>query len=303
MKKTKVAVNDIFKNKPPEVARGYWFMALPVLLALGINGRANAETVLIQDDFNNGVINTNKWITGDSDVTEHDGILDIQQNVTDAGGWAKTVKFTSTKKLRLEVEHTMHPGGDYYFPNFGFEATNPAGNFGVSWQRSDYGPDYCDNPNWYNKVMVGFGSCADNFASTLTSSDYYDRPIKSIITYDSSTGKVELDVDGDGTIDFSATAPSGKRFPIKQVSIGGYGWWTGHYHQIDSFMLVSLDNPIVKGTVTWTKPPYSVQCKNNTTVKSVSIPRNKKAQYDCEKAGLVVNSGDDVSVTIRDKKD
>jgi|GEM_PF-4767016 len=303
MKKTKVAVNDMFKNKPPRVVHGYWFIALPVLLALGINGRANAETVLIQDDFNNGVINTNKWITGGSDVTEHDGILDIQQNVTDAGGWAKTFKFTSTKKLRLEVEHTMHPGGDYYFPNFGFEATDKAGNFGVSWQRSDNGPDYCDNPNWYNKVMVGFGSCSDNFASTLASSDYYDRPIKSIITYDSSTGKVELDVDGDGTIDFSATAPAGKRFPIKQVSIGGYGWWTGHYHQIDSFMLVSLDNPIVKGTVAWTKPPYSVQCKNNTTVKSVSIPQNKKAQYDCEKAGLVVNSGDDVSVTIRGKKD
>ena len=58
----------------------------------------------------------------------------------------------------------------------------------------------------------------------------------------------------------------------------------------------------VKGTISWAKPPYSVQCVNNTTVQSIAIPKNTTASYDCEKAGLVVKSGDDISVTVRGKK-
>jgi hypothetical protein len=60
--------------------------------------------------------------------------------------------------------------------------------------------------------------------------------------------------------------------------------------------------PILKGTVTWVQPPYSVKCTNNSTSKSVSIPRNKKVNYDCENAGLVVNSGDSISVTVTGNK-
>jgi hypothetical protein len=62
------------------------------------------------------------------------------------------------------------------------------------------------------------------------------------------------------------------------------------------------NRPIVKGVVSWAKLPYSVQCINRTTAKGVSILRNKTAAYDCEKAGLVVKSGDDVTVRIRGKK-
>ncbi|MFI3157193.1 MAG: hypothetical protein QX199_13650 [Methylococcaceae bacterium] len=58
----------------------------------------------------------------------------------------------------------------------------------------------------------------------------------------------------------------------------------------------------VKGTVTWVTWPYSVQCTNNTTAKRVTISRNKTAKYDCEKAGLAVKSGDDISVTVSGKK-
>ena len=217
------------------------------LLVFGINGQVNA-TVLIEDDFNDDVIDTSKWITGGSDVTEHDGILDIQQNITDAGGWAKTVEFAPTKKLRLEIEHTMHTksyapnyyGEYFYFPHFFFESIQPEGGFAVQWHRSDYPSDYCNDENYHNKVSIGgFGGCYA--ASNLTSSDYYDRKIKSVITYDSVNGDIKLDIGGDGTADFSAVAPADKRFPIKQVHIGGYGWWTGHYHQIDSFKLESLD--------------------------------------------------------------
>jgi len=84
---------------------------------------------------------------------------------------------------------------------------------------------------------------------------------------------------------------------------GGFEGVVDTFRASDSPKDWKLYNSPVAGTVSWAKLPYSVQCKNNTTAKSVSVPRNKIAKYDCEKAGLVVNSGDDVSVTIRGKKD
>lgn len=59
--------------------------------------------------------------------------------------------------------------------------------------------------------------------------------------------------------------------------------------------------PVVKGSVTWAKP-YNLICQNNTTGKSVVLDDNKATQFDCEKAGLVVNSGDEVSVTVTGKR-
>ncbi|MDD5125025.1 hypothetical protein [Methylovulum sp.] len=53
----------------------------------------------------------------------------------------------------------------------------------------------------------------------------------------------------------------------------------------------------VKGTVTWAKPPYKVQCQNNTTNQKVIVTR-KNANYGCEKSGLLVNQGDSVTVSI-----
>lgn len=282
------------------------------LLVFGISGQVNA-TILVEDDFNDGVIDTSKWITGGSDVTEHDGILDIQMNVTDAGGWARTVQFTPTKKFRLEVEHTMHPGGNYFFPNIYFDVEDGKGDdsyendFSIIWLKSDYSRDYCYTPTNHNKVMIHGFTGGDAWGSNcyavsnLNSSDYYDKKIKSVISYDATTGKIDLDVEGDGIIDFSAVAPADKRFPVRQAGIGGFGWWTGHYHQVDSFKLESLDNTnIITGTNMWLAPPsYAVQCINNTTGKKITVRNYKQPTYSCEKMGLGVAVGDNVTVAIR----
>ncbi|MFM8443832.1 MAG: LamG domain-containing protein [Methylococcus sp.] len=55
--------------------------------------------------------------------------------------------------------------------------------------------------------------------------------------------------------------------------------------------------PIIKGTAAWPKLPYQVTCENVTTNTQVVITA-KGSAYDCEKSGLVVNSGDRVKVTV-----
>ncbi|CAK0774600.1 exported hypothetical protein [Gammaproteobacteria bacterium] len=66
--------------------------------------------------------------------------------------------------------------------------------------------------------------------------------------------------------------------------------------------LTNSTSSVVKGTVTWAKTPYSIKCTNNTTTESILLPRNKTSSYDCEKSGLVINSGDNVTLTVNGNK-
>ncbi|MDD5272379.1 MAG: hypothetical protein PHU14_06625, partial [Methylovulum sp.] len=100
--------------------------------------------------------------------------------------------------------------------------------------------------------------------------------------------------------------------PTLGESVPGY-WYNNQYDGgfegvVDTFRVSNASKdwklyPVpVKGTISWAKPPYSVRCTNNTTAQSIAISQNQTINYDCEKAGLVVKSGDDISVTVRGKK-
>ena len=58
----------------------------------------------------------------------------------------------------------------------------------------------------------------------------------------------------------------------------------------------------IKGSASWATVPYSVECRNNTTSQSVTIADNKTPAFDCSKAGLVTNSNDEITVTIKGKR-
>lgn len=223
----------------------FWCLGM---VSLNINvahsAPANIETIILEDDFNDGVIDSNKWITTGNTVTEEDGVLNLQADVTDHVGDARTVEFEPVNKMKLEVVHTMHNNtarGYYYFPLVSFGATDASGSFSIIWQRSDYGNDNCNVSDNYNKVMVsGFEERCFS-VSNITSSNYYDQQLTSVISYDTGTGIISLDIDNDGVVDFSATAPEGKRYPIQQIGLSTYGWWTGHSHKFDNIKLISED--------------------------------------------------------------
>ena len=199
-------------------------------------------TFLFHDDFNDESIDGSKWITWGNRVTEHDGMLDLEINTTDGGGFAETVEFAPLSSLKLTVTHMMHGepsyNGIYYFerPGFEFYLEAPGDYFTVYWPKTDYGPSYYSNPAYYDKVMVKAGAM---FFSDLTSSSYYDQWITSVIEYDQATGLVTLDMGGDGTQDFTVNIPEASRHPVYKVRISGYGWWTGHRHRVDDFRLES----------------------------------------------------------------
>ncbi|MEI6206152.1 MAG: hypothetical protein WCP20_05170 [Desulfuromonadales bacterium] len=191
---------------------------------------ANNLTLLFQDDFNDNSLNTALWTPHGTSVIESGGILSLQENVTDTNA-SVTSRIALTPAIRIELRHYMHTPNNYFHPSISFNYKDntgtDAGIIGISWKKSAYAPDYCNVPNGYDKVMIG---CV---ISNITSSTLHDKWITSYITFDSTTGVVDYDVGGDGTIDFSVTIPEASRHAIDSFSISGYGWFTGMYHNID----------------------------------------------------------------------
>lgn len=60
-------------------------------------------------------------------------------------------------------------------------------------------------------------------------------------------------------------------------------------------------SPQIRGASPWATP-HAVTCNNITQATSLEIPLSSATAWNCEKAGLQINSGDDVSVTIEGKK-
>lgn len=195
-------------------------------------------TLLFEDDFNDGVINP-FWQYNGWDVIEANGMISLQQNVTDHGGTLWTSPFPAASIVRVEMRHYMHSGNNYFWPGVTFGQGDDWQGVEVKWLKDSYAPDYCYAPEYYNKVMAkirGFGYPYGNncfSVSNLTASDYYDRWIISHITYNTETGDLTLDLNGDGTIEHHAVMPENVRRPVYQLLISGGGWWTGHYHSID----------------------------------------------------------------------
>jgi Concanavalin A-like lectin/glucanases superfamily len=59
--------------------------------------------------------------------------------------------------------------------------------------------------------------------------------------------------------------------------------------------------PQIRGASPWARP-HTVTCNNITQATSLEIPLSSAATWNCEKAGLQINSGDVVSVTIEGNK-
>ena len=156
-------------------------------------------------------------------------------------------------KVKVEIRHYMHAADNNFFPGISFVDDTNAGIAGLTWLRSAFEPDYCSISNGYDKVLVKFPNAdvSDSVCaiSNITSSAYYDQWITNTISYDATTGVIEYDVGGDGSIDYSTTIPEYRRKSVSKLVISGYGWGTGHYHNLDWIKVYTNggSNPAVNG--------------------------------------------------------
>lgn len=206
------------------------------------------------ENFNDGILNGGDWSYSStlgrdylgSSVDEHDGFLDIQQAVTDNGGYALLTLDSPVTDARVEMTRLYHSAGNYYMGGTVFAFEQQDGSellFNVGLVRSSYGDDYLNDPANYDHPRLNLGVSGDwlwDFALGVTTSDLLDVWNAEVVYFDNSLGRVDYDFNDDGIIDSTFKDDRLIGATLETIGFHSYGWWTGHYSQIDGLSISGL---------------------------------------------------------------
>ena len=185
-----------------------------------------------------------------SDFLLENGYLELQMLQTDKGGNVLSPKFLIKGSIKVTVKHYIHQeGGNPFLGGISLmdesavpTYTGKTINFvNIGFQNSDYSPDYVCSAYDIPRVIDANGCIPKSFQGATTSSSLYDRWITSIIQYSPQNGKLTIDYENDGTIDFNGNVSKKGRFIPSRIAFSGYGWYTGHFHRIDSVKIESTN--------------------------------------------------------------
>ncbi|MFI3186887.1 MAG: hypothetical protein QX198_13020 [Methylococcaceae bacterium] len=267
---------------------------LPIHLAIigvvAVNSAFADVVTSFSDDFSSTTLDSKKWT--DISTGHGNGTVSLSEGAVNfgCGTYADTNGKYTFSSNKIVVESRVAGTGDMRDSNISLVDVSTGDRILVGDTNYRGWGSYI-----YGSGAFNFDPNTDNAKNGATTNAYKEYRL----TINGSSLTVER---GDSLSNITETRTVtlgssivGKTFYLS-IGTGGPDYCPA------TFDWVRVSTSVVKGAVTWSRPPYSVQCKNNTTAQSVSIPRNKKANYDCEKAGLVVNSGDSVTVTVTGNK-
>jgi serine/threonine protein kinase len=207
-------------------------------LLTGAGPRSEPQTILFFDDFEDGIIDTNKWEYGGNTVTEEDGHLQVSQKVTDSGGWAHTRPLTIDPKRPLVISRRVkvyaaneYFDGALYVNIIGY----PGKRWGVSYANYHY-------TGLGESVTVGFslfrlGSNSHRYFDRFANASpllppLWGRWFDEEIRYEPTTGEVRYALNKDVPLVYNVGALPPKATSIT-LSVSTWGWYTGHYQHVD----------------------------------------------------------------------
>lgn len=208
---------------------------------------ALAQTFQFQDSFTGPV--EPFWSKHGKEVmpdTPSVGKLALRTIEIDTYPRVESGTFVPSSFVRLTLKHRMLPSPswpNYFFPHINFYQTDQK-EFSFRWLRSAWAPDYCSQAGGFDKVQIRWsdGGCG---ISPIQSSSLYDIDTTSTIEFDLDAGEVRYFIDNASTPTWTASIPSSNRKPVNKISIVGYGWYTGHGHELDDLHLkFKADNSV-----------------------------------------------------------
>jgi hypothetical protein len=160
-------------------------------------------------------------------VEETSGMLRIVQNKTDCGGAVRSTPIAVnptgliTLTLRTLVHAQMHGSSPYLYA--GVSISDGSGHLiGFSHYHTTYNSAH------------GFGFSYTNLVTPV-----WDNWFTEVLTYDPVTGESTYSVNGGTPI---ATTRNPLVDSEIKIHLSSYGWWTGHYTQID-FIKLEQEEP------------------------------------------------------------
>lgn len=221
-----------------------------VYVIYGRDAEPNYVAFSYLEDFNDGVLNGDPWsffrragTEAGTSVQEHDGVLDIQNDATDNGGVARIDFDAPIRNATVTMTELQHSSNAYYLPATNFYLTDAAGEeflLQIAWYKTAYlNQNTADGTKPKLSWEDSDGQTLRLFANTPTA-DLLDTWIETTMDIDSGTGRVTVDLDGDGILDFDVTDARFVDVELSGVLMNAYGWWTGQYRQVDDFAVEGL---------------------------------------------------------------
>ena len=189
---------------------------------------------LLSDDFNDGVIDPSKWTYTGNAVVEEDGLLKMQQNVTDQDVHLRSVSMDVPYDGKVDIARRfmVHRDERYYYGS-NYIYFNGDNNSYIQLQYTY--AEYYDNAYHHSDPMNGIYvySRVGGVESNVRICDIeFDTWLTEHVELDFTAGTMSYYMD---TLVAIVDIPglSSQTVDSFCVQYHPYGWWTGHQHFMD----------------------------------------------------------------------
>lgn len=233
--------NKLFPRRSILIAT-LFLLAIPGAVMADSPSGFSKDVASLADDFDDGIIDPGKWITGGSSVYERNGVLDIQTEVTDGGGWveSETVDFDPAYPIVLERDIFLHYSNNRFIGQLNIVLEGaPDFSFGVNYGNMDYWSEIY--PARHGIFLFRNGHSGHHISYLVDNSDpiegIWDQWFHEKLVYSPDTGELDYYIDDVLKITyFVGFVPDLSNYQLR-VWTRPWGWYTGHYQHMDNFVL------------------------------------------------------------------
>lgn len=183
----------------------------------------------LSDNFNDSVIDTTLWTYQGSTVYEDEGLMKIEQNVTDNDVRLTTLPMllTTSGQIVMERSFKVHRANNYFSGGFAI-------NFnGVGDEESNIRISYWDE-NYIHKYGTYVDASIDGEVTEIKLCDaIFDTWLTEKVIVDTETGRLIYYLNNELVAVVPINGLASKEVSYYTIKFWPYGWWTGHYHYMD----------------------------------------------------------------------
>ena len=188
----------------------------------------------ISDDFNGNSINSQYW-TAIGDVKVSNGMVTISQSQTDKDMSMKTkdLQVPASKKIAIERRFRNHKANNQYHGGFGlFLNGNDNEVVGINYYSADY-------ERWYG-TKASYKLNGKEGRIDLCSAQY-DTWLTEKVIIDFGAGALSYYLDNNFIKTVTIPGLSSKNVTHYSIRYASYGWWTGHYSNMDYIRISDVE--------------------------------------------------------------
>ncbi len=190
----------------------------------------------ISDDFNDGVIDAAQWTYRGSTVYENDGLMKIEQNVTDDDVRLTTfpMSLTPTGQIVMERRFKVHRASDYF-----------SGGFAINLNGIGDEQSYIRVSYWHENYVNKHGTYIDALIDGQTTETFlcnavFDTWMVEKIIVDTETGAFLYCINNEVVATTTIAGLASKDVSYYTIKFWPFSWWTGHYQYMD-YVNINMD--------------------------------------------------------------